>query len=199
MSKTYLNVGCGPFRAPEPWVNLDYHSGDGVEPDIIVDDAARPLAKWQDSTVDRVYLGHVLEHVPWGEVPDFLFDIERALAPGAEMMIVGPDVLKVIKQWHEGILEEGWMLVESVMENPWDRCYDKDDELPYGIEHRETQWRYARHWWNCYETRVLYALRTYTKLTAIEALPITPKALDGWPIVAFTQWQLAIRAAKPAV
>lgn len=193
----WANVGCGPFRAPAPWVNLDYHEGDGVHPDIIVTDASRPLGAYDDGTVERAYLGHVLEHVPWPEVPAFLADIERALAPGGHLMVVGPDVLRIIQRWHEGLEPEGWLLVESCMENPWDRCYGRDEDLPYGIVERETQWKYARHWWNCYETRVLYALRTYTGLGEVTAHPIKREALGEWPVVAYTQWQCAVSATRP--
>lgn len=111
-------------------------------------------------------------------------------------MIVGPDVLRIIQRWHEGLEPEGWLLVESCLENPWDRCYGQDADLPYGYVETETQWRGARHWWNCFETRVLYALRAYTTLTGVTAYPITPEALAGWPVVAHTQWQCAVGATK---
>ena len=58
---TFLNVGCGPHRAPGPWVNLDYHEGDGVHPDRLVTDPSRPLADYPDSTVEKLSLIHISE------------------------------------------------------------------------------------------------------------------------------------------
>jgi len=190
---TWVNVGCGPHRAPKPWINLDCHQGDNVQPDVLVD-AERPLASFTD--IDRVYLGHVLEHVPWPEVPGFLGDIERALAPAGELCIVGPDVLRIIRRWHEGLDPEGWPLVESCLENPWGRCYEEEGYgVTEGIE-PDNQWKYARHWWNCYEGRVVYALAKHTSLVDVTPQPIDQKHLGRWPLVAYTQWQCAVTARK---
>jgi SAM-dependent methyltransferase len=189
---TCVNVGPGPYNAPEPWVNADVADNEWVHPDVVVADADFPLADWPDNSVQRVYLGHVVEHVPWDEIPSFLTDIRRALTPGGEVCVVGPDVLKVIRRWKDNLDAEGWELVESVMENPWDRCYEGGYGLKVG---EEPKWKNARHWWNCYEARVVYALEQagYRDVTP---LPITPDALAGWPVVAHTPWQCAVRATK---
>lgn len=201
---TWVNVGCGPYRAPEPWVNLDAHRGHGVEPDVLVDDPMRPLDfVVADEGIDRVYLGHVLEHIPWPEVPIFLQHIYDNVLPGAVVMVVGPDVLRIIKRWHEGLDPEGFLLVESCLENPWDRCYGEEG---YGVmpaspetgwEEKEPRWKHSRHWWNCYENRVLYALHAYTKFEGITPHPIDTANLGIWPLVAYTQWQCAVSATKP--
>lgn len=182
----WCNIGCGPHRAPAPWVNLDCHVGNGVEPDVVVD-AERPLQEFDD--VERVYLGHVLEHVPWPEVPEFLRGIEKKVAPGGEVCAVGPDVLRIIRGWHEGT--ESWELVESALENPWDSCYgDNPEQIP-----DESRWKYARHWWNCYEARVVYAFRGFTSLTA-RPVALDDHALDEWPLVSRSPWQFAVLAVK---
>lgn len=192
----WANVGCGPYRAPAPWLNLDCHEGDNVHPDLLVE-AERPLAAWEEGMVDRVYLGHVLEHIPWPEVPAFLQGIERAMAHGGEVCIVGPDVLRIIRRWHEGLDPEGWPLVESCLENPWGRCYEEEGYgVTEGIE-PENQWKYARHWWNCYEGRVVYALEKFTGLADVEPQPITEAALGAWPLTAYTAWQCAVTARRP--
>ena len=182
------------FRAPEPWINLDCHQGDGVEPDILVDPEI-PLESFADGSLERVYLGHVLEHIPWPDVEAFLGHVDAKLAEGGEIMVVGPDVFRIIERWHRGLEPEGWLLVESCLENPWDRCYGEEG---YGYtegKEPEPTWKHARHWWNCYETRVVYAISAYTTLTPTP-LPITPEALKGWPVTAFTEWQCAVRGTK---
>jgi len=191
MTGLCLNVGCGPHRAPEPWVNLDVHVGDGVEPDVQVDDPMFPLAGYPDGTVARVYLGHVLEHVEWDMLPAFLADIARALRPGGELAVVGPDVFRVIEHWHAG--RESWQLVESALETPWPYASPDTDGETWSIG---AGWSGARHHWNCYEARVVWALRTVPELAEVEAVPVTPEALAGWPVVAHTQWQCAVRAVR---
>lgn len=179
---TWVNVGCGPHRAAEPWVNLDCHQDEKVCPDILVD-ADRPLASFDDGTVERIYLGHVLEHTPWPALPAFLEDLRRALAPGGEMMVVGPDVYRTIRGWRDGA--ESWDLVESVLEA---------DEH-YATNVGRTDWPNARHWWCCHEQRVVDAL-TVAGFARVTAVPVTGPALTGWPVVGFAPWQCAVRAHR---
>lgn len=191
----WANVGCGPYRADPPWINLDVADNEHVHPDVRVEDAAFPLAGYGDDTVDRVYLGHVLEHVPWHEVPSFLVDVRRAMRPGAELCAVGPDVYRIIQRWRDGLDPEGWLLVESCLENPWGRDYS--EEIAYGLEYKEPDWPYARHHWNCFEARMVKALEDYGGFVDVATQPITRDALGSWPLVAYTQWQCAATARKP--
>ena len=179
MNREWLNVGCGPFRAPEPWVNLDVVDNDNTHPDIVVS-AHRPLGLFSTETIERVYLGHILEHVPWDEVPRFLSDVMRALRPGGEIAVVGPDVERAIHLWHGGVV--GWDIVTASLEH-------ESPQYDLGA------WPEARHWWNCTEARVVGAL---TLGGFVDVLPqsVTAEALNGWPVVAFTQHQCAVTARK---
>jgi hypothetical protein len=189
---SWLNVGCGPHRAPAPWVNLDVHVGDGIQPDVQVADPMFPLADYPDGGVDRVYLGHVLEHVQWDRLPLFLADIVRALCPGGELVAVGPDVFRVIEQWRDG--REPWQLVESALETPWPYASPEADGETWAVG---AGWSEARHHWNSYEARVVWALRQVPELADVEPLPLTPTGpLASWPVVAYTQWQCAARAVR---
>lgn len=185
----WLNIGCGPFLAPAPWTNLDVVTTDTIRPDIVVDDPLRPLDGYVN--VERVYMGHVLEHVPWPEVADFLVHVRERMAPGGELMVVCPDVFRVIRRWRDGLDPEGWELVESILEGPWDRDYG--DAPGYALLERLPLWPYARHWWNAFEARVRFAVEQWGGFEKVEALPITEEALAGWPVVAHTQWQCAVR------
>lgn len=177
-----VNVGCGPFPAPAPWVNTDVieEPDTGTRPDIVVtwDD---PLP-FPDGTLDAVYCGHVLEHVPWADVDGFLALVRAKLAPGGEIMVVGPDVVRTLQRWRDG--DDPWELVESVLEH----------ELSF--QTAPVQWANARHHWNCREDRVVAALGR-AGFEQVAALPVTPDALAGWPVVAFTQHQCAVRAVAP--
>src|SRR5690606_17814756 len=77
MTGLWLNVGCGTHRAPAPWVNIDVVDQGDTRPDVVVP-AGTPLP-YEAGTVERVYLGHVLEHVPWPNVAGFLAEIRRVL------------------------------------------------------------------------------------------------------------------------
>lgn len=177
-----LNIGCGPHYAPG-FLNLDVHRGDGNEPDVVVKpNATLPVPA---GYLDRVYCGHVLEHVPWPELGEFLGDIRRALKPGGELMVVGPDTVRTLNEWKANT--EPWFMVEAVMEN--------DDAYMAGGE----SWPGARHSWNCYEARVVKALEV-AGFIDVEPRSIQNEQvgdLRDWPIVAYSRWQFAVRAVNP--
>lgn len=175
----WINVGCGTHNAPKPWINLDVvrrldcPERDRVDPDQIVDpDAPLPF---DDQSCERVFLSHVLEHVPWEQVPEFLVDIRRVAA--AEVMIVGPDVYRCIDAYKRGV--EPWSILTSVLEHK-----DYPDDM--------ADWPGAPHHWNCHEARVMEALNR----CGFNAQPVLDDAeLADWPVVAFNRnWQFAIVA-----
>lgn len=172
---TWVNWGCGTHRAPEPWINVDVVENATTRPDVIVDPDA-PFAPWPNHTVERLFAGHVLEHIPWPQLPAALGHARNALAPDGEMLVVGPDALRTIDRWRRG-LEPLW-LVESVLEH--------DEECAFG----GGDWPGARHWWNCHEARVVRAL-TVCGFTDVQALGAPP---DGWPVVGWAEWQFCVTA-----
>jgi hypothetical protein len=86
----WLNVGCGDRPAGRPWVNGD--SWPGVRPDVVMDACRR--WPWPSSSAARVFMGQVLEHLPfpWG-VRAALKEAHRVLRPGGQLMIICPDFL----------------------------------------------------------------------------------------------------------
>lgn len=185
----WVNLGCGPFRAREPWVNLDVVEDEHTRPDSVVD-IDDPLREFKD--IDRLYCGHLIEHVPWDGVPGFLNYIYDHVADGGEVVFVAPDVHRTIKRYALELDPEGWSLVESVLEGPW------GDPTPRGYyEPRQEFTRPGgRHQWNCWEYRLVHAL-DQSNFPHVEAMAIDPEGpLGRWPVVAFTQWQCAARAVK---
>lgn len=170
----WLNVGCGTHRAPDPWINLDVHADDDHRPDLVID-PADPFAAFDARSAERVYLGHVLEHVRWPLVGDLLACVRAVLAPGGLVLATGPDVYRTVTRWRDGA--EPWDLVVSVLEHA--------DEADPG-------WPEAVHHWNCHETRLVGAL------TAAGFLDVAPSvAFDGWPVVAWSEWQCAAGGVNP--
>jgi len=80
-----LNVGCGTHYA-QGWVNADTWETDDTKPDVKVT-PGQPYP-FEDNTFDAIYMGHVLEHIPWLEVSTFLKDMQRIAKPNAPILKV---------------------------------------------------------------------------------------------------------------
>lgn len=175
----WLNVGCGPFYA-DGWLNTDFDSRGDVQPDVLVEFGA-PLASFDDNSFDRIYCGHVLEHNDWRDLIDpstsLVVELHRILAPGGDLMVVGPDCERALRQWQRGDLSWEdliWMLERDATLD----SLGTDDA--------------ARHHWNCYEARVAKLL----KLHDFSPIPVNIESeiLNDWPIVSRVGWQFAMMA-----
>lgn len=165
-----LNVGCGPYRA-EGWHNLDL--GPTTATDAIASLAHLPFP---DGSAEHVYLGHVLEHVAWEDVPVALREVRRVLRPGGEALVVGPDVRRGV--------EGGMPWAELVTIVEWDVPFDYNLDMAAG-----------RHHWNCTAERVATALAAANFSDVVE-LPVERVSGD-WPLVSRVWWQCAVRAQAP--
>lgn len=185
-----LNAGCGTHYA-KGWVNTDVWESDTTRPDIRVT-PGEPYP-FDDNTFDAVFLGHVIEHIPWQDVLPFMQDMSRIAKPGAPFLLVGPDVYKTIKLWHEGA--QPWWMIESVMEH-LDMNFQPDRE--------EEWWDGAHHHWNCHERRVenlLTAIGYKNVVNVYDRIPNDPSMTSWhdsdigitWPVVGKYFWQLAYR------
>lgn len=168
-----LNVGSGPHYA-EGWWNIDPVDSDehGIHPDQVID-PDRPFSGFVN--VEQINLGHVLEHLPWHQVPRFLTEARETMVSGGQLLVVGPDVVRAIKRWKEGL--EPWWLVESCLEHAG--SFDEYEPL--------------RHHWNCDEARVVWALKE-SGWSDIQPTPIASSKLNDWPVPSRALWQFAIFA-----
>lgn len=100
MSQTWINVGCGEFRA-DGWINIDMTSEDGgPQPDI---QASADDLPFEDKSVHRIYAGHVLEHISLDAVPEVLKEFKRVLADDGILAIVGPDLTRAEESFPDEI------------------------------------------------------------------------------------------------
>lgn len=190
----YLNVGCGTHYA-QGWTNTDVWESDTTKPDVRVT-LGEPYP-FDDNTFDAVYMGHVLEHLPWKDVPAFLKDIQRIAKPGAQFLVVGPDVYKTIKLWSSGA--QPWEMIESTMEH---------QDVNWQPDRITEWWDGAHHHWNCHEQRVERLLNDagFVGVTNVfTQIPNNPQGTSWyddqtnitWPVVGKYIWQLAYRFQNP--
>lgn len=182
-----LNAGCGTHYA-NGWVNVDVWEDENTKPDVIVD-PSKPYP-FSDNEFDATFLGHVLEHVPWTEVPTFLEDIFRITKKGGPVLIVGPDVFRTLKWWKEN--REPWSIVEAVLEH---------QVVNYNPPKGHKFWAGAAHHWNCHEKRVESVLSAMGKkfVSYTDRIPnnggmTSWKDVElniDWPVVGMAQWQFA--------
>jgi len=183
-----LNAGCGTHYA-QGWVNTDvWDDGVTTKPDIKVK-PGEPYP-FPENHFDAVFLGHVLEHIAWPDVPAFLQDIKKISKPDAQFLICGPDILRTIKRWSKGL--EPWEMVLSTLEH-------QDINTQPGRE--DLFWDGASHHWNCHHDRVWKLLQLNGFSSLVDVFDLIPKDVMGknweyrninWPVVGFWHWQFAI-------
>lgn len=185
-----LNAGCGTHYA-KGWVNCDVWEEGDTRPDVRVT-PGEPYP-FPDDHFDAVYLGHVIEHVAWPDVPGFLLDMNRVAKPGAPILIVGPDVMRTIELWHQG--RQPWTMVLATIEH-------QDSNYQPGRE--DEVWLGAAHHWNCHHDRVVTLLRDVgfpDPVDMFDQIPNNPlgKSWDDpvdklrWPVVGKHEWQFAVK------
>ena len=182
-----LNAGCGTHYA-EGWVNTDTWETDTTKPDVRVM-PGEPYP-FEDNTFDAVFLGHVLEHIPWNEVPAFMNDMQRIAKPNSPFLVCGPDVFKTIQRWKDG--QEPWSMVLATIEHQ-DANHQPGREVEW--------WDGAHHHWNCHHERVwtlLGALNFFNLQDVFDDIPKDPSGKNwlhneiNWPVVGHYHWQFAI-------
>lgn len=186
-----LNVGCGTHYAQD-WVNTDVVKTETTTPDVVID----PYCSYpfDDNTFDAVFLGHVLEHIPWERVHSFLLDMRRIAKPGAPFLVVGPDIYRTIHRWKDNV--EPWETVASVLEHKEDAHLSAEGE-----------WNGALHQWNCHHERVWELLSNagfkqledyFDKIpnNALAKSWYEKKTKIRWPVVGKYHWQFAIKCSN---
>lgn len=185
-----LNVGCGTHYA-QGWVNTDVWESETTRPDVKVT-IGEPYP-FADNTFDAVYLGHIIEHMPWENVVAFMQDMARIAKEDAIFLLVGPDVFKTIKLWHED--KQPWWMIEAVLEH-LDRNFQPDRE--------SEEWDGSHHYWNCHEQRIENLLANVGFQQIENVFTKIPDDTEGtewydvktnitWPVVGKYYWQLAYR------
>lgn len=84
-----LNLGSGLWPTDLPgWINVDLPWHGVKSPHVYGNGFALPFKK---GVFDRIYIGHVCEHIDWDDLPILGKEISRVAEYGAQIMVVGPD------------------------------------------------------------------------------------------------------------
>jgi predicted SAM-dependent methyltransferase len=182
MTGLWLNLGCGDqpeHRAPAPWINVDGHAP--FLPDVV---ATLDRLPWDENAADRIYLGHVLEHIPYAWSADHEWDgwdhpLERALAevrrvlsPDGELVVVGPCIERAIQTG-----QPEWLL--RIIAAP------VVDDQPPGLNHAWTP------------TTLLHRLALDAVFANVVEVPVTSITKPEWPNPSTAPWQCAFRVRHP--
>lgn len=93
-SNIKINLACGGvFVTGDGWLNLDYSASSPAVPRA---DLLGRLPLSNDSAA-LVYSSRFLEHIPRGDVPGFLAECRRVLAPGGILRLVLPDLANLCR------------------------------------------------------------------------------------------------------
>ena len=83
-SQTQLEIGSGPTKRAG-WMTLDTCKGADIYWDL------RYKTPFKESSFDRVYCSHVLEHFSYQNLIKLLSEVHRILRPNGEFLIAVPD------------------------------------------------------------------------------------------------------------
>ena len=162
-----LNVASGNHPSGSWGYDVDLWFPSDVKAD------ARHLP-FPDHTFTAAYLGHLLEHIPWGEMAAILGEVRRVMAPGAEVMAVGPCILKAI-----ATRQPEW-LVKIILSDP------RTVDVKPGVHHA----------WTATEELTIEALKL-GGFTDVEAVDVATVRRPEWPNPSQAQWQCAVRGINP--
>jgi len=90
-----LHIGCGDLRL-EDFINIDIQSKTA---DINLD--IYDLSKFNDNTVDEIYISHVLEHIKRNNMLNIIIEFNRLLKKNGVLRIAVPDFEKVVKIYNK--------------------------------------------------------------------------------------------------
>lgn len=183
MTGVWLNLGCGTHYAERPWVNIDVVSrpDEGIDPDVIAN--TLDGLPYDDGQAERVFCGHVLEHVRWDLVPRFLAEVHRVLMPDGMLLVTGPDWMRAADYWRRGLIT--WEDVEQCSE--------------HAAGHGQPEgWDGARHQWNCSQQRAVEIVAA-CGFDIVESWQDRMEQLTrfDWPVVNPGMVQIAFTARRP--
>jgi len=102
-----LDIGSGlNLKQPiDEWTHLDCDPGPHIE--LVTDFADIPL---DNESVDEIWIGDVIEHIPVWRQRDVLWEWQRILKPGGILGGTTPNLHRKAMQYARGEIDLGWFL-----------------------------------------------------------------------------------------
>lgn len=88
---TKLNIGCWTHAIPD-YLGVDANAGPGVDVVAMLPEEALPF---DPGSIEAIYAGHFIEHLPPWDVIPFLEQMTALLVPGGTLTLIVPDVRRV--------------------------------------------------------------------------------------------------------
>ena len=151
---------------------------DAVVPDLphrapdVVADIFDLASTFERGRFGQVYMGHLLEHIPWDRLPAFWDAVWAVATPGAEVMVVGPCIIRA------ALTRQPVNILEAILADP---------RTPGGG---------LAHAWTPTEALTVEAVRL-GGLEGIEVEDVELVAPPEWPNPDRSNWQTAVRAIIP--
>lgn len=149
---------------------MDVERNDKVQPDIQASLLDPLPASIKDVT--HVYLGHVLEHLPFFQITGALARLWARCAPGAQIAIVGPDCDKAREMDRRAQL---WGIALN------------------DILHGAGRWANDVHLWESTPER-LTTLLERSGVHSTRVVDINSVELQPFPVTSYVAWQCAVVA-----
>lgn len=163
-----LNLGSGPWYA-DGWVNVDSVAPDEKRaPDVLGSVLDMPFAA---GTFERVYCGHLLEHIPWDLIPRLWDEVRRVCVSGAEVMAVGPCIHRAISTG------QPTSIIRAILADP--------RHAEGGLGHAWTP------------TEEFTAAAVALGLERVRAVSIASVVKPEWPNPTTAPWQCAVQGRVP--
>lgn len=85
-----LDIGCGPFKCFPHWLGVDSGKQWGNRGSFVEVETAERLELFTSQSCDAVFSSHLLEHIPYENVPATLKEWMRVIKPGGHLMLYLP-------------------------------------------------------------------------------------------------------------
>lgn len=162
------------FSPRHGWHNVDFTLGPGIQQrvNLLADD-------WPDNLVDiqLAYVGHFLEHLWEDEAGEFLERLLKRMAPGGQLVVVGPDAVLGAQEYAAGRIPAN--LLRQI----------KAHGEPNGDDRAEC------HLWDCdgRTVRLMAELAGWSGAT-VHDITHMRRVTPGVPVISTAAWQLLVTA-----
>lgn len=95
--KALIHIGCGEYN-DKRFINMDTRPGWHIH---VVDEIQHINTRFPKNYADLIYACHILEHVPYAQVPDVLKKVRSRLKPGGVFRISVPNFAIIVQMYNE--------------------------------------------------------------------------------------------------